>query len=252
MRSFALSSGSSANCFYVESKTNDKFLVDLGLSYLKTCEILESRNIDINNLKAVFITHEHSDHVIGIKTFLKNLNCNFYMTKGTFEALNLKNDKIKIIKENQIINFDKFKVFVVSKPHDAKEPVSFVFEEQGYKLGIFTDLGHVTSQIIDILKNLDVIYLEANYCNEIISYKDLNINYLNRLVSDTGHLAVKQSCEILKKIIRNEQKIILSHISENTNNYQNAYLKIKQFLNELGKFPEILVSFQAEPSEWVE
>lgn len=252
MKSFALSSGSSANCFYVESKTSDKFLVDLGLSFIKTREILETRNINIEDLSAIFITHEHSDHVVGIKSFLKNLSCDFYMTKGTFNALDIKSDKIKIIKEHDLINFNSLKLFVVSKPHDANEPVSFVFDEDGHKLGIFTDLGHVTEEIIYILKSLNVIYLEANYCHEIINSKDLNFNYVNRLVSDSGHLGVKQSCEILRQIIRDDQKIILSHISENTNSYENAYLKIKHFLDDLGKFPQILVSFQAEPTDWVE
>lgn len=252
MKSFALSSGSSANCFYIQSKENEKFLVDLGLSFAKTKNILEEKGIDIFDLNAIFITHEHSDHIVGIKAFLKNLNCDFYMTKGTFDALKIEDKKIKIIKEHDLINFNNIKLFVISKPHDANEPVSFVFDEQGYKLGIFTDLGHVTKEIIHILKSLDIIYLEANYCHEIISSKDLNFNYVNRLVSDSGHLGVRQSCDILKEIIRDDQKIILSHISENTNSYENAYLKIKSFLEDLGKFPQIFVSFQAEPTEWVE
>lgn len=297
MRSFALSSGSSANCFYVESENNktkiadlaypnpkgwgvtpksdsrfvdhsleysfhlhpkrwsiqrNKVLVDLGLSFTKTKDILSLRNIDINTITEIFITHEHADHVVGLNKFLKELKCNFYMSAGTFDALKVKDSKIKIVKEHDLISFDSLKVFIVSKPHDSLEPISFVFEEKGFKLGIFTDLGHVTNEIAHIIKSLNIIYFEVNYCHEIILKKDLNYTYVNRLVSDTGHLGVKQSCDILSSTVKDDQKIILSHISENTNSYENAYLKIKTFLESCGKFPEILVSFQGEPTEWVE
>jgi len=258
MRSFALSSGSSANCFYIESNLGVKVLVDLGLSYSKTEEILSERGIDIQEINAICITHEHSDHIIGLKTFASRLNCPIYISKGTFEeasgmSLNEKSDKFKIIKNHSNFNVEDLKVFVVGKPHDAKEAVSFVFDDTDKKLGVFTDLGHVTNEIKHVLKTLDVVYFEANYCEEYVGkIKDsFNSIYLNRLMSNVGHLGLHQTCEALIETANNTQKIILSHISENTNSYENTYRKVSEALREVSLFPQLVVSFQGEPTDWM-
>jgi hemerythrin-like domain-containing protein len=98
------------------------------------------------------------------------------------------------------------------------------------------------------------MFFEANYCDETIDkvkhkYHD---TYLNRLMSDYGHLSLNQTIDALVDCSHDMQKIILSHISENTNSYENTYIKIRNALNEVNKFPELLVGFQGEPSEWIE
>lgn len=253
MRSFALASGSSGNCFYVESTNGIKFLVDIGLSFKRVSDILSEKNISPQEISGLFITHEHADHICGLDVFIKNTNCNIYLTKGTFHALKLElNSKIVFISENEILKFEDIKVLVVPKSHDAKEPVSFVFENGGGKIGIFTDLGFVNSQTLEILKKLDIIYFEANFCEDFLKQNNFSIQYVNRLHSDLGHLSLKDTLEVLTKISNNNQKIVLSHISENTNSYENTYLKVKTHLNKLNLFPEIYVSFQGEPSDWIE
>lgn len=253
MRTFALASGSSGNCFYIESEQGKKVLVDIGISFSRIKEILSKRNISIEDIDAVLITHEHSDHVLGLKTALKNMNCDFYISKGTYEALDMEVPNTIIIKNHDSFKIGDFNIFVVDKPHDSKEAISYVFENNGKKLGVFTDLGHVNNEIMHILKTLDIIYFEANYCEEKVkSCKDLSMNYLVRLMSDVGHLGLSQACYALSDIAHDNMKIILSHISENTNNYENAYLKIKRALISSGKNPKLFVSFQGEPTEWFE
>lgn len=252
MRTFALASGSSGNCFYIQSNSGKKFLVDLGLSFSRTKEILNEKYIDINDIDAVFITHEHSDHCCSLETSLKNMDCVFYMSEGTKEALDISNKKIKFIKNHDIINIDDMRIFAVSKPHDAKEALSFVFECDGRKVGYFTDLGYITNEIAHIIKSLDILFIETNYCEDYIKGKEFNINYLNRLISDKGHLSVKQSSSVLSEVCGDEQVIVLSHISENTNTYENAYTKIKKAFENVSKFPQLIVSFQSEPSDWIE
>ncbi len=253
MKSFALASGSSGNCFCIKTK-NKTFLVDLGISFSRIKETLETRNISINDIDAVFITHEHSDHCIGLSTFLKNSNCPIYMSKGTKSALNLTEEQIIETKNHQIIIIDGIRIFCIEKPHDANEALSFIFEKNGKKIGIFTDMGHVTDQIKHIIKSLDILYIEANYCENCIKKKkhSLNQNYLNRLMSNLGHLGLHQTIEALLQTCNHNQKIILSHISQNTNYYENAYLQIKTALFNANLQPEILVSFQNEPTEWIE
>ncbi len=253
MKSFAIASGSSGNCYYVESK-NTKVLVDCGISFSKAKDILADKKINVEEINAVFITHEHGDHISGLGAFLKNLDCPFYLSKGTLEGSKYCDEKFKIVKNHDFVKIEDVNVFVVDKPHDVDEAISFVFEAEGKKVGIFSDLGYVTDEIKHILKGLDVIYIEANYCHEHIKLngKDLHYNYVSRLTSDSGHLGVDQTIEVLKEVANERQKIILSHISENTTTYENIYSKVKEALSLENIFPELDICFQSEPSEWVE
>lgn len=260
MKSFSLASGSSGNCNYIESQSGFKVLIDVGLSYVKTEEILSSKGIDIKDINAICITHEHGDHVSGLKTIASRLECPIYLSKGTFEEVSSikvsERDKKKwiIVKHHSNFKIGDINVLVVEKPHDAKEAVSFVFDDKDKKLGIFTDLGHITDEIKHIMKNLDVVYIEANYCNNHIKKnKDkFSQSYLNRLVSDVGHLGIHQTIDALIETAHDMQKIVLSHISENTNSYENAYVNVRDALREVDKLPEILVGFQGEPTDWIE
>lgn len=255
MRTFVLASGSSGNSFLIEDNEKNKYLIDIGLSYKKIKEILLEKNISPQEISGVFITHEHSDHILGLEVFMKNVNCPIYLTKGTFKALNFKNnlnnERFIFVKSNQILKLENLKVFVVGKSHDVIEPVSFVFEN-GIKVGIFTDLGEVDNKILEILKNLDIVYFETNFCEEILKNVDYNPQYISRLHSNLGHLSVQDSIEIIKNFVRNDQKIILSHISENTNTYENSYNLVKNSLNELNIDCELYVSFQGQSSDWIE
>ncbi|MDA3856135.1 MAG: MBL fold metallo-hydrolase [Candidatus Woesearchaeota archaeon] len=251
MRSFALASGSSGNCYYVETD-KVKILVDVGLSFKKIKEILDSRGVEVEDIDYIFITHEHSDHASGLPMFLKNVkNVKILLSQGTYDGLKLKLENYEIIKNHQIVTLEDLKTFVVEKPHDTIEAMSFVFENNGMKVGIFTDIGYIGDEIKHILKSLNVVYFEANYCQSVIkNNSDLNYNYVNRLTSDEGHLGLDECCDVLKNVTFDSQKIILSHISTNTNFYENAYVKVKNSLKEVGLFPEIFVSFQGEATDW--
>ncbi len=126
MKTFALATGSSGNCIYVESG-EFRALVDCGLSFSKSKEILEEKGVDINLINHIFITHEHSDHVAGLKQFVKNLDkCKFYLSQGTLDNLEIEYNKFNIVKNHDLIQIDNVRILVVNKPHDAKEAISFV------------------------------------------------------------------------------------------------------------------------------
>lgn len=253
MRTFALASGSSGNCFYVETSNGTKIVIDVGITFSRMKEILDSKSIDIFEIDAFFITHEHSDHVCGLKTTVNKLKSDFYMSNGTYIGVGFDIDGVNIVKHHDSFKYKDVNVFVVSKPHDSLEAVSYVLECDGKKLGVFTDMGHVSDEIKHIVKGLDIVYFEANYCEDKVKLnKDFHITYLNRLISDIGHLGVMQSAKALCEMCHDNQTVILSHISQNTNTYTNAYTKIKESLESAGKFPKLLVSFQASATEWIE
>lgn len=261
MKTFCLSTGSSGNSFYIESQNKIKILVDCGLSYTKTKEYLKQKQIQIEELTAILITHEHSDHIQALDQFLKQTNIPIYLSQGTYNFLKLektfkleKLNQLNIIKHHDSLTFDDINILALNRPHDSNEALSFIFNDYHKKLGIFTDLGHVDNESLHILKTLDIIYFETNYDDEIIEQKKhkLYYNYISRLTSKIGHLSILQAIETLREIVNNSQTIILSHISENTNTYTNSYQKVKQALDSDGKYPKILVGYQGEPSEWIE
>lgn len=250
MRTFALASGSSGNCYYVESNSGVKVLVDLGLSFTKTKELLEQRDVDIAEISAIFITHEHSDHIAGLQTFIKQLDIPFYMSKGTYDMV-VDFQQVSFVKHHEKLTIEDLHIFVLEKPHDAKEAVHFVFDD-GKKVGVFTDFGHVTDELKHVMKTVDILYFETNYCEDKIEKvrKNYNINYIHRLTSNTGHLSLQQATEALVDASHSDQVVILSHISENTNSYERSYGYVKKALQDIGKFPRIVVSFQGEPTPW--
>jgi len=233
--------------------------VDLGLPFAKVDETLSLRGIDYRDIDAVCITHEHADHVSGLKSFMKRTECPVYISKGTYLELSDfkaedRSKRIKFVKHHDSFNFDDMKVFVLEKPHDSKESISFVFDDGLKKAGVFTDLGHVNNEIKHMLKNLDLIFFEANYCEKYVKDSDEKLSsvYLNRIMSDVGHLGLHQTIDALVDCAHDLQKIVLSHVSENTNSYENVYSQIREALNNVSKFPEIFVGFQGEPTEWIE
>jgi phosphoribosyl 1,2-cyclic phosphodiesterase len=134
MKSFAIASGSTGNCFYIETDSKKKYLVDIGVSYKRAREVLKSRGIDINDINGIFITHEHTDHIGYISAYVKNLKCKIYISQGTLDELDVSSDNFVIVKNHDMIKIDDVNIFVVSKSHDGMEPVSYVFENSGKKL----------------------------------------------------------------------------------------------------------------------
>ncbi len=251
MKTFALATGSSGNCIYVET-ANQKFIVDCGLSFSKSKEILEQKGINISELTGIFITHEHSDHVAGLKQFAKQLNCPIYVSKGTLSMLeDIDSTNFIIVKHHDILDLGDSRVFVVNKPHDAKEAISFIVESKSRKVGFFTDLGHVPDELIHVMKNLDMIYLECNYSSEFIKEycTHMSPRYLNRLMSNVGHLGLHQTIDAIERFARDGQIIMLSHISENTITYEEATTSIFRTLLNMSVDIQLEVSFQGEATE---
>ena len=164
----SLYSGSSGNCYYV-NVDGKKILLDMGKSLKKITDALEKIDEKIEEIDAILITHEHSDHIQGLKMLCKKHDKRIYMTDKTkIEVSNLVDN---IIEEN-IITFkagDKFeigdvKVKSVKISHDAIDPVMYSFKDiDGNKVSVFTDVGEITDSILETLKGSKIAVIEANY-----------------------------------------------------------------------------------------
>ncbi len=255
MKSFVLASGSKGNCYYAEL-SGFNMLIDFGLTYERTKNILKNKNIDINEIDAVFITHEHIDHCLGLDMFLKKNICDVYMTLGTYEALkdNLgETAKIVIIKPDiEFVVNESISILPLLKSHDAKEPVNFVISNGKDKIGVFTDMGFVSDETKKMLCDIDILFIEANYDYNMLMESGLGFNYINRVLSNIGHLSVFDVAKIIPCFARDGQKIILSHVSENSNTYVNAYSLIRSEIDKINVQCKLLVSYQDEESDWIE
>ena len=168
MKVSILASGSNGNCTCITT-TNESFLIDDGLSFKTLYSRIEDCRIDIHTINSIFITHEHVDHVCGLKVLLKRIPLKCYLTKGTYEGLNsetraqLEICEVHFVKSGDVIEMADCKVTVISTHHDAKESVGYVIEDKEKKVVYITDTGYVDQSHFPLLINANMYVMESNY-----------------------------------------------------------------------------------------
>ncbi len=214
-----IASGSSGNSYFIETDKSYVF-VDVGIS----CKRIEHEINKNSKSKDIylFITHEHTDHIKGYKTFYKKYLPNVFMTEGTAQAMSQKNldvDSAYIIDSDILYDIDGFKVQPFFINHDAVQPVGYKFFFGNKTFTFATDLGIVDNGIIKFLENSDNLVLEFNYEDSMLD-NGIYPEYLkNRIKSVKGHLSNKEALNTVSKLagIKN---LFLAHISENNNTYE--------------------------------
>lgn len=229
-----LYSGSSGNCSLVQSNST-KILIDLGESCKRIVDSLNSINILPEDIDAILVTHEHSDHVKGLGTFSKKYNVPVYANIDTFNAMPSQTSKIE---ENNILYFD-FNIFKIgdievkpfSIPHDAANPCGFNLFYDNKKISIATDIGHMNNNIFDNLIDSNFLLLEANYEPEVLKCSSYPYILKQRILGPNGHLsngdAGKTISELLKSGLTN---VMLGHLSKENNFPELAYKTVVEEL----------------------
>ena len=229
----ALASGSSGNCFYIGNGKNG-ILVDAGISAKQICERMAKRGKSADNIKAIFVTHEHIDHVRGIDVFARGFNIPIFITKGTIENCFVcsKKNLIKIIKNNDIIQIEGMKIEAFSKSHHAADPISYnVYFKR--KISIITDAGYGCKNIKKNISDSDFLIMEANHDEEMLENGPYPYFLKNLIKSDVGHLSNKQAALcVLEHSSKRLKNIVLAHLSKTNNSPEVALKTFNSILKE--------------------
>lgn len=243
----ALASGSNGNCYYVGNEV-DAILIDAGITCKQILCRMEERNLDPKKIRAVFISHEHSDHVRGIRVLGKKLDVPVYLTRGTFNSLYYTNLPLapRFLEPGIPVSLGSFIVHPFLKNHDASEPASFRIESMGVNIGVFTDIGTPCLNVTSQLNKCDAIFLETNYDDKMLWEGSYPYYLKKRIGSDVGHLSNKQAFDLLSEHACKElQCVFLSHLSAENNTPQKAYDEIKPLLVKF----KVKLTSRHEPGE---
>lgn len=244
MRVITLSSGSSGNCIYVESEKT-KLIVDVGLTGKLAVSLMEMAGINPYELDAIFVTHEHIDHVKGVGVFSRKFDLPIFANEKTWLAMqkkigNINPKNINVFKSNTFFAFRDLDIQTVSTFHDAIDPVFYIFYQNNKKVSILTDTGTISNTIIDNVRNSDFLLLESNHDVNMLINGPYPYDLKMRIKSDYGHLSNDQASNLMESVlVGNGQKLVLGHLSKNNNTHEIAYESMKIFLEnkgiELGK-----------------
>lgn len=243
MRLASLSSGSSGNSIYVGSDATH-ILVDTGCSKKRIEEGLSKLDLGLSDIDAIFVTHEHSDHIAGLHTILKKYEIPVYATKGTIQGIRMSDKKGEMLEsEFHEIQADKklsvkdLTINPITIMHDALEPVGYRISCGNKKLGIATDLGCYNDYTVDCLKELDAVLIEANHDVRMLQVGPYPYKLKKRILGEMGHLSNEKSGELLCRILHDQLKgIILGHLSKENNLPELAYETVRVEI-EMGNNP---------------
>lgn len=253
----SLSSGSSGNCMYIGSDET-RVLVDVGISRKIVVDALKIIKVNPGLIKGILITHEHLDHYKGVNILCKTYNIPVYLNESTYNAIKDKISNVKNINiiENKNFSIGDLDVEVFSLPHDAADPIGFSILNGGKKISIATDIGHVSKEIFDNLKDSNLILLESNYNEQMVKMGDYPYFLKQRILGDYGHLSNEECASLIVKLLENfPKKIILGHISEKNNLPELAYKTVEKILEKhrlkIGKDLGLTVAHRNLPSNYM-
>lgn len=234
MRLCSIASGSSGNCIYVGSG-DTHLLVDTGISKKRIEESLAELDVKGEELSGILITHEHTDHIQGLGVFSRKYEIPIYATVGTIAGirgcggLGEIPDRLfrKIVKDTPFAIGDlNVKPFAIS--HDANEPTGFRIETEDKAVAIATDLGMYDEYIIENLKGLDAVLLEANHDIHMLEVGPYPYYLKQRVLGNQGHLSNELSGRLLCNILHDQLKyVVLGHLSKENNYPELAYETVK-------------------------
>lgn len=256
----SIASGSSGNCIYL-GEEDGGILIDAGISRKRIVTGLERKGLSLDDIKAIFITHEHSDHISGLGPVLRKNPIPVYATADTVSAIwektnmnNISPELFHSIRPEEEIEAGEMLVRPFSISHDAVDPVCYTVEKQGKRAAVATDMGCFDDTIIRVLGQCDSVLIEANHDINMLQVGPYPYSLKMRILGNKGHLSNTSCADLIKEILHKDLKhLVLGHLSRENNFPQLAYRTV---LDELEKTEtwgtldtRLMVASRDEPTE---
>lgn len=251
-----LGSGSAGNCAYLETE-NARILVDAGFS----CAQIKSRLGEIGrspeDIDAILVTHEHGDHIKGLRVLCQKFQIPVFANRLTHECIerHFRSDiACQIFETGHSFEIGDIGIETFSVPHDAQDPVGFVLRTPTTVVGFLTDLGHVTHAIENRVNEAQVLVLETNYDRQMLEEDTLRPwSVKQRIMSRHGHLSNDEAGELAGRLVSKRlEHLYLCHLSRDCNTPTKAHgVVTSAVMRETLALPEIYSTSQESPSDWL-
>ncbi|GAB4474734.1 MAG: MBL fold metallo-hydrolase [Burkholderiaceae bacterium] len=255
LRFRCLGSGSEGNALVVEARDGlfaTRVLVDNGFSPRQLAARLARAGLTPDDLDAVFVTHEHSDHADGVAALLERRRLPLFATAGTAAAARLDTigADLRMLRAGVAVEIGALRIEPFAVPHDADEPVQFVFDDGARRFGLLTDVGTPTAAVAGALGRLDALMLECNHDSALLRASDYPPFLKARIAGDRGHLSNAQAAELLARVDRSRLRcVVAAHLSRRNNAPALAQAALAAVLACASA--EVLVARQAEGLDWI-
>lgn len=242
----SLNSGSNGNCYYVGNES-EAILVDAGISCKETEIRMARLGLSMRNVKAVFISHEHWDHIRGLPVLAKKHHLPVYITPKTLHHAGLYGKRVTTIPflAHQPVQIGGLQITGFPKFHDASDPHSFVITHKNVTVGVLTDIGTCCEQVIHYFKQCQAVFLESNFDDEMLDKGSYPFYLKSRIRSVHGHLSNEQALELFTTHkSAGLSHLILAHLSKNNN---SASL-VKELFTQHAAGTEVVVASRDQES----
>lgn len=248
----SLASGSSGNCFFIGENKKTGILIDAGISCKQIAERLNSFSIIPQAIKAIFITHEHTDHIKGAEVFSNKFKVPIFATKETLERLP---DTLQLnpINKDETTKIFELEIRTFPKSHQAKNPVSYQISGGNKRISIITDAGYCCKNIVEATKDSNLLCLESNHDIQMLEQGPYPWHIKKWIKSDTGHLSNLQAgINVIENASSKLKHLILAHLSQTNNIPQLAIKSMENLIKERNDLkPKLDISTRERPTNLI-
>ena len=239
LRYCSLFSGSSGNCTYVGTAEGG-VLIDAGVSAKRIETALKEREIDPESIRAVLVSHEHTDHIAGLRVLCKRYGWPVLASEGTLDALTMgdkvaANSRLYLLQDDHTVSVAGLGITPFAVPHDSRHCLGFCVEGGGRRLGIATDMGYLSQGIVQRLVGCQLLHIESNHDPEMLRCGPYPYSLQCRIRSEGGHLSNADCAAALPALVQaGAVRLALAHLSEQNNTPQLALDTATTALSEAG------------------
>lgn len=254
LRFKSLGSGSTGNATLVEATglRPTRLLVDCGLGIRQLSVRLAQAGLADGDIDAIFITHEHSDHIGCARQFARRHRVPVWMSRGTQEGIGLPDfdGLLHTARDGETIDLGELQLMPFTVPHDAREPLQLTCTDGASKLGLLTDLGHATAHLLAHLAHCDALLLECNHDSELLAQSTYPPFLKRRVGGMYGHLSNAAAGEIARSVAHGGlRQLVAAHLSQQNNRPELAR---QAMLEALGSATEIMVADAGAGTHWLD